>query len=287
MDAIHPAAVVDAQTNIDSSVEIGPLCVVESNVTIQKGCRLLSHSVVKSGTTLGPDNTVCEGAVLGGAPQHLHAGEQIGRLSIGSGNVIRENATIHCALDPKNCTVVGDNNLIMVNAHIAHDCKVGDHTIITNNAMIAGHVTIENRAYVSGAAGIHQFCRIGQLAMVGGQAHLRKDVPPFMMIDGFASRVVGLNLIGLRRAGFSSEDIGQLKSAYRVIYRSNLAWNEMLAELKREFTSGPAACYFEFLRTATRGIMQERRGPVQSTLRLFRGNEDEDQREALSARSAS
>ena len=120
----------------------------------------------------------------------------------------------------------------MVSAHIAHDCRVGSHTIVTNNVMLAGHVTVEDRAYLSGGAAVHQYCRVGSLAMVGGQSHLTKDVPPFVTIDGLSSYVVGLNQIGLRRAGYSSETIRQLKVAYRVIYRSGLPWTEVLEQLR-------------------------------------------------------
>jgi UDP-N-acetylglucosamine acyltransferase len=267
--SIHPTAVVDPQAEIASGVSIGPFCVIEPGVVIDTGCRLAGHVVVKRGTRLGKNNVVCEGAVLGGRPQHLHAGERVGKLQVGEGNTIRENATIHCGLKEGDVTVVGDGNFIMVNAHIAHDCQVGNHTIIVNNAMIAGHVVIEDRAYISGAVGVHQFCRIGKLAMVSAHAHLPRDVPPFVTVDGVSSHVVGLNLVGLRRNGYTDEAILQLKSAYRIIYRSGLTWGEILATLQREYQSGPAAAYYEFLRHARRGIMQERRGPVKSTIRIF------------------
>jgi UDP-N-acetylglucosamine acyltransferase len=274
MASIHPTAVVEPRARIASDVSIGPLCVIEANVTIERGCRIASHAIIKSGTSLGQNNTISEGAVLGGRPQHLQAGERVGRLQIGSGNTVRENTTIHAAVKEDDWTIVGDNNLIMVNAHIGHDCRIGSNTIIANNAMIAGHVVVEDRVYISGAAGIHQFCRIGQLAMVGGQSHIRRDVLPYVMLDGQTSHVVGLNVIGLRRAGFSDKDILQLKAAYRYIYRSGLPWNEILEGLPSEFPDGPASVYHEFLRRGKRGIMQDRRGPVRSTLRIF-PNDDE------------
>jgi UDP-N-acetylglucosamine acyltransferase len=231
---------------------------------------LASHVVIKANTQMGPDNTVADGAVLGGRPQHLYAAERVGRLRIGRANMIRESVTIHCGLTEKDCTVVGDHNMIMVNAHIAHDCCIGNNTILTNNVMVAGHVTVEDRAYISGAVGIHQFCHVGQLAMVGGQAHINRDVPPFVTIDGLNSEVVGLNLVGLRRAGFTDRDVVQLKAAYRLIFRSGLTWREILAALQQQFTSGPAATYFPFLSRTTRGIMQERRGPAIAAIKLFR-----------------
>jgi UDP-N-acetylglucosamine acyltransferase len=283
--SIHPTAIVDPAAEIAADVTIGPFCVIEGQVVIEAGCQLASHVVVKSGTHLGPHNTVAEGAVLGGRPQHIHAAPRVGRLLVGSGNTIREHATIHCGLHEQDCTVVGNKNFIMVNVHIAHDCRVGDSTIIANNAMIAGHVTVESRAYISGAVGIHQFCRIGQLAMVGGQAHITRDVPPFITVDGLTTEVVGLNRVGLQRNGFTESDLLQLKTAYRVIYRSGLAWNEVLAILKRDFAAGPAAAFYEFLKQGERGFVQERRSR-RSTLRIFPPRESE-QAAPLSARSAS
>ncbi len=272
---IHPTAVVNSFAALGTDVEIGPFCVVEADTVIGDGCRLESRAVVKSGTILGENNWVFEGAVLGGMPQHVHMPERPGRVIIGSGNVIRENVTIHRALDEEDATLIGDNNLFMANVHIAHDCRVGNNTIFANNAMLAGHVTVGDRAYVSGAVAVHQFCRIGAYAMVGGQAHIVKDVPPYVTVDGLSSYVVGLNQIGLRRAGFSTEAIAELKQAYRVIYRSGLAWKDILEELKTKFSTGPASLFYQFLSTTTRGIIQERRTPQGVTLKLRRA-EDED-----------
>jgi UDP-N-acetylglucosamine acyltransferase len=196
--------------------------------------------------------------------------------------MIRENVTFHRAMTEDTETVVGDNNLFMVNTHVAHDCRVGNHTIFANNSMLAGHVTVGDRAYLSGAAAAHQFCRIGTLAMVGGQAHVNKDVPPFVTLDGLSSYVVGLNTVGLRRAGFSSEDIRQLKLAYRVIYRSGLSWNDTLQKLQEEFREGCAAQFHQFLSTTTRGIMPERRLPPGAVVRL---RNDEQTQPRLSTRA--
>lgn len=275
--SIHPLAAVSPTATIGLNVQIGPFCVVESDVTIGSGCILESHVVLKDGTTLGTNNHVFEGAVLGGLPQHVHTPERPGKVLIGSGNTIRENVTVHRALESGGQTTIGDDNLLMISAHVAHDCRLGNNTILTNNVMLAGHVTVEDRAYLSGAAGAHQFCRIGTLAMVGGQAHLVKDVPPYVTIDGLSSLVVGLNQIGLRRAGFDREAIRQLKAAYRVIYRSGLAWAEVLKRLKSEFSDGPAAGFYRFLSTTNRGITPERRLPPGATIKLRRGTEEEPQ----------
>ena len=266
--AIHPSALVSPRVQIDADVRIGPLCIVEDDVTIGAGCILEASVVVKSGVVLGRNNHVFEGAVIGGPPQHVHMPARPGRVIIGSGNVIRENVTIHRALQPERATLVGDNNLLMCNAHIAHDCQVGNNTIIVNNVMLAGHVIVEDRAYVSGAVAVHQFCRIGTLAMVGGQAHINKDVPPFVTVDGLSSYVVGLNTIGLRRAGFDAQTIARLKAAYRVIYRSGLSWAEILERLRTEFNYGPAAEFYRFLSTTARGIVPQRRDSSPHTIKL-------------------
>jgi len=266
--SIHPLAAVSPKAKIGPDVQIDPFCVVERDATIGAGCILKSGSVIKHGTTLGPGNRVFEGAVVGGLPQHAQMPENPGTLVIGSGNTIRENVTIHRALEAGKFTSIGDNNLLMVNVHVAHDCRLGDHTILTNNVMLAGHVMVADRAYLSGATAAHQFTRIGALAMVGGQAHLVKDVPPCVTVDGLSSLVVGLNYVGLRRAGYAPDAIRQLKAAYRVIYRSGLTWSEILRRLKVEFPDGPAAAFYEFCSTTKRGITPERRQPPTATIKL-------------------
>jgi len=276
---IHPLAIVSPLARIDRDVKIGPFCVIEPEVTIGEGCRLESRVVVKNGTTLGPNNHVFEGTVLGGMPQHVNMPENPGRVIIGSGNTIRENVTIHRALDEEDSTILGNNSLLMVNVHIAHDCRVGNNTIFANNAMLAGHVTVGDRAYVSGAVAVHQYCRIGTLAMVGGQSHIVKDVPPFVTVDGGSSYVVGLNQIGLRRAGHSGQEIQRLKEAYRVIYRSGLSWNEILARLQEEFSEGLTANFYQFLSNTTRGIVSERRLPPGATIKLRREQEQDAEHE--------
>jgi UDP-N-acetylglucosamine acyltransferase len=263
---IHPAAVVSPQAELGPDVIIHPFVVIEPETVIGDGCILESRVVIKQGTRLGNHNHVFEGAVLGGLPQHIRMPPQTGRLVIGDHNTIRENVTIHRGLEEGHATVIGDHNLLMVNVHVAHDCRLGHHGIFANNVMLAGHVTVGDRAYVSGGVGVHQFCRIGSLAMVGGQAHVVKDVPPFVTVDGKSTFVVGLNLVGLRRAGFSRQEIDQLKAAYRLIYRSGLLWPDILDALAREFTTGPAAAFHAFFSGGKRGFTPERRLP--RTLRL-------------------
>ncbi len=263
---IHPTAVVSPLASIGSGVIIQPFAIVEAGAVVGDGCILESRVVIKEGTRLGSNNRIFEGAVLGGLPQHQRMPSRAGELILGENNTIRENVTIHRGLEEGHPTVIGDHNLLMVNVHIAHDCRLGNQTIIANNTMLAGHVIVDDKAYISGAVGVHQFCRIGQMAMVGGQAHVVKDVPPFVTIDGKSTFVVGLNLVGLRRAGFTRGEVDQLKAAYRLIYRSGMPWAEILDALARDFATGPAAQFHAFFSGGKRGFTPERRLP--RTLRL-------------------
>jgi len=265
---VHPTAVISPQAKLGRGVRIGPFSVIEDDATLDDDCVLESHVVIKSGTLLGSGNHIFEGAILGGLPQHLHVPERPGRIVIGSGNTIREHVTIHRPLETHHRTVIGDHCLLMANAHVAHDCTIASNAILTNNVMLGGHVTVGPRAFVSGGVAVHQYCRVGSLAMVGGQAHVCKDVPPFVTIDGQSGYVVGLNQVGLKRAGHGQDDILQLKAAYRLIYRSGLLWEEMLRRLWAEFGDGLAAQFYPFLSSTVRGIVPERRMPPGATLKL-------------------
>jgi len=271
---IHPLAEVSPDAQLGVDVEIGPFAVVEDNVVIGDRCRIMPRSSIKRGSTLGSDNIVGEGAVLGGLPQHLNQPEQPGRLVIGNRNVIRENSTLHLAYHTEAATTLGDDCLLMVGAHVAHDCTVGNHVVLTNNAMLGGHVTVGDRAYLGGGSAVHQNCRVGRLVMVGGLARLDQDVPPFMMVDGETNQVVGLNRVGLRRAGLTPQDRLELKDAYQVLYRAGLMWKDMLSELEHRFTDGVASEFATFLRDSARGYVRERRQPPKATIRLIRENPD-------------
>jgi UDP-N-acetylglucosamine acyltransferase len=249
-------------------VDVGPLAIIEAGVIIGEGCTIAAGAILKTGTTLGPHNKVAERATIGGLPQHVNVPDQVGTIAIGSHNTIREGVTIHRALHEGHTTLVGDHNLLMVGAHVAHDCVVGNHAIFANNATLGGHVVVHDRAYVSGNVAVHQFCHIGRLAMVGGLARVIKDVPPYVTIDGNTGYVVGLNTIGLRRAGYSHADISQLKAAYRTIYRSGLKWNAILERMQTEFNTGPAAEFGVFFQQISRGIVPERRLPPGAGLKL-------------------
>ena len=282
---IHPLAVVSPQAVLGQGISVGPFAVIEPDVIIGDHCKLAAGVVIKSGTEMGEHNTVYEGAVLGGYPQHVRMPESLGRVTIGSHNTFRENTTIHRALQDGNVTRVGDHNLLMVGAHVAHDCTVGNYVIMANNAMLGGFVTVADRAFLSGAVAVHQFCRIGRLAMIGGCARVVQDIAPYVMVDGQSGLIVGLNLVGLRRNGYGPTDVAQLKAAYRTIFRRSLRWTDVLERLREEFTSGPAADFHPFLSQGTRGFVQERRMPPSATLKLRRASDDEGEDRQLRAKA--
>ena len=266
---IHPLAVVSSEAQLGRDISVEQFCVIEAGARIGDGCRLESHVIIKRNTVLGANNHIFEGAVIGSLPQHIKVPAHTGGVMIGSGNTLREHVTVHRALHEGQMTTLGDNSLLMVGSHVAHDCHLGNHVILANNAMLAGHVEVQDRAYISGAVGIHQFCRVGTFAMVGGHARVLQDVPPYVTIDGGTGCVVGLNTIGLRRNGFTAEQIAELKAAYRALYRSGLRLSDIMARLKQEFPTGPAAKFHEFLSGGTRGFVRERRVPsAPATIKL-------------------
>ena len=272
---IHQSAVVHPRAELGQDVVIGPFCCVEEGVIIGDGCRLEARSTIKSRTTLGKNNEIGEGSVIGGRAQHVHVNDPGGTLTMGDNNRVRENVTIHRGHANDAATMIGDNCMIMVNAHVGHDCRVGNNCILVNGSMLGGHVQVDDRAYVSGGVVVHQFCRVGRLAMVGGLARIVQDVPPYVMVEGGVTQIVGLNKVGLRRTGYSNDEILQLKQAYRVIYRQGLRWNEVLDVLKSDFGAGPAAAFYDFLKTGKRGFVQERRISRKATLKIVDPAHDE------------
>ena len=256
---------------------------VEKNAVIGDGCKLSSRVVVKEGTVLGSDNEIAEGATLGGRAQHLANNGSGGKLIIGNGNRFRENVTIHRGFEPAGETRIGNHNLVMVNTHIAHDCHVGSNVVMVNNVMLAGHVQVADRAYFGGGSAVHQHCRVGSFAMVGGYARVSRDIPPYVLIDGEGTEVVGLNKIGLKRNGFSSADLEQLMQAYRIIYRAGLRWTEVQSRLQAEFPTGPATLFTEFFKASKRGYVQERRISRKATLKLVKYQDEGDEKASEAA----
>lgn len=229
---------------------------IEQDTYIGEGSDIRAHAIVKRFSTLGASNQVHEGAVLGGEPQDTAFADCESYLRVGSKNRIREGVTMHRGTQPNSATIVGSNCFIMVNAHVAHNCKLGDGVILANNVALAGHVDIGDQAFLSGGVVVHQFCRIGRLAMIGGNSKIVQDCLPFVVTDGAPGRAHGLNIVGLRRAGFKSKDIRTLKEAYRVLLRSGLP---LEAALDRMADIGDPLVneLIDFVRSSTRGFCHE------------------------------
>lgn len=267
--SIHQLSAVSPDAYLGVGVTVHPFAVIEAGVEIGDYCTVRSGAVIKTGVKIGCHNEFGEHAVIGGSPQHVAQPEQTGSVTIGDHNVFREHVTIHRGLKSDGSTTIGDHNYLMGAAHLGHDVIMGNNCICANGTLIGGHVTVQDQAFISGAVAIHQFCRIGRLAMVGGHARVVQDVPPFMLIDGQSGCVVGLNIVGLKRSIHHDNDaIAELKSAYRTVYRRGLTWKGVLAALEQEFKSGPVELLRQFLASGTRGFCQERRSPPATTLRL-------------------
>ena len=250
---IHKTAIIDPAAEIDSSVEIGPYVVIEGPVKIGARTRVMAHAFITSNTAIGSDNVIHPFAVIGDAPQDLSYREEKTYLKIGNGNTIREGVSIHRGSEEGKTTVIGDNNFIMGYSHIAHDCVIGNKVIIANGALLAGHVHIDDQVFISASVLIHQFVDIGRLAMLSGFARVSKGVPPFMTVVG-RNTVVGLNVVGLKRAGFTPEERSNIKRAYKLIYRSGLNVGQAVEEIEREDLGPGAAAIVALIQRSTRGI---------------------------------
>jgi UDP-N-acetylglucosamine acyltransferase len=253
---IHPSAIVSEGAQLGPDVAVGPYAVIERETIIGERTEIRSHAVIKRHTTLGPANVVHEGAVLGGEPQDLGFSECESYLRIGAHNSIREGVTMHRGTQRASATIVGSNCFIMAYAHVAHNCRLGDRVIIANNVALAGHVDIDDQAFISGGVVVHQFCRIGRLAMIGGNSKVVQDCLPFMTIDGAPGRAHGLNVVGLRRAGFKSSEVQKLKEAYRILLRSGLALEQALSRMSD--LGDPLVDHLvEFAQKSERGFCRE------------------------------
>jgi UDP-N-acetylglucosamine acyltransferase len=226
--------VVDSQAELDDDVVVGPFCNVEAGVTISAGTVLDSHVTVKSFTTLGKNNFIGQGAVLGGIPQDRKFKGECSYLKIGDENVIREYVTIHRASGNELVTVIGNDNLIMAYAHFGHNVVLHSHITIANGVNLAGHVTVEDHAVIGGLTGIHQFTRIGKVAMVGAMSRINRDPPPFIITEGVEGEVLDINAVGLRRYGITSESRMALHKACKLLYKSQIGLRHAMEIVKRE-----------------------------------------------------
>ena len=257
MSRIHPTAIVDKKAQLHDSVEVGAYSIIGPNVTIGANTKIGPHVVLDGPMTMGTGNTVFPFASLGIVSQDKTAKyEDATRVEIGNDNTIREYVTINRGtLKEEGVTRVGNGNWLMACAHIAHDCIVGNHTILANNVLLAGHVTIDDHVILGGASGVHQFCRIGQGAFSGGGSIILGSVPPFVMVQGNPAEPRAINSEGMKRRGYSADDIGAIKDAYKVIYLSGKPMAEIKAELGA-MAKGNAhvALMLEFIETTKRPL---------------------------------
>jgi UDP-N-acetylglucosamine acyltransferase len=251
---VAPTARVDPGARIGAGVRIGEFCVIEADTAIGAACMLEPYVFVKRWTTLGERNEISAGAALGTDPFDKHFTGERSYLRIGNDNKIREHFTISRGTAPESVTEIGSGNFIMSSGHIAHNCRIGDGNVIASCALLAGYVEVEDLVFISGNVAIHQFCKIGRLAMIAGNTGVSKDVPPFITCAGYRGDAVGLNLVGLKRAGYNSAQIACLKRAYRILFRSGLLLQDALARIEAEIGTPEALHVTEFIRRSERGI---------------------------------
>ncbi len=255
--SVAPTARVHPDARIGPHAQIGEFVIIEQEVEIGAHCRLEPYVYVKRWTTLGEGNEISAGTVLGTDPLDKNFSGQRSYLRIGNNNIIREHYTISRGTQPESVTEIGDGNYIMTSGHIAHNCKIGNNTVIASCALVAGHVEVEDQAFISGGVVIHQYSKIGRLAMIGGNSRVNLDVPPFFLYTDFNVRPNGLNVVGLKRAGFTPEEITALKKAYKILYRSGLKLDDALERIQREIESEHTRQLVDFIRRSERGICRE------------------------------
>ena len=250
---IHPTAVIHPKAQLDSTVVVGPYAVIDEGVMVGPQCRLGPHVHLTGHTTIGAHNQFHAGAVIGDAPQDLKYHGEPTRLRIGDHNIFREHVTVHRSNKLAEDTVIGSHNFLMAHCHVGHNAALGDHVILANGALLAGHVTVGDRAFISGNCLLHQFVRVGTLALMQGGSAISKDLPPFCVARG-DNGICGLNAVGLRRAGFTSEQRLELKRLYHALLRSGRKWSDALAAAEKEFTGAAARVLLEFAASSKRGV---------------------------------
>ena len=249
---MHPDAAVSARTRI------GEFCVIEQDVEIGADCVLEPYVFIKRWTRLGDRNEISAGTALGTDPLDKNFQGDRSYLRIGNGNRIREHYTISRGTKPESATIIGDGNYIMTSGHIAHNCVIGNNAVIASCALVAGYVEVEDQAFISGGVAIHQFSKIGRLAMIAGMTRVNLDAPPFFLYSGLYAEPKGLNLVGLKRAGFTSEQISMLKKAYRALFREGRKLEDALEKIEREIADFNTLHLVNFIRRSERGICRER-----------------------------
>lgn len=257
---IHPTAIVHPQARLDSTVDVGPYTVIDAGVEVGPHCRIGSHAYFTGVTRIGSHNRFFSGCVIGEAPQDLKYDGSPTRLVIGDHNVFREQVTVHRSTEEESATVLGSHNFLMVNCHVAHNCVLGDRVILANGVLMAGHVTLGDGAFISGNCLIHQFARVGTLALMQGGSAISKDLPPYTVARG-GNGICGLNTVGLRRAGFSLAERLELKQLYRFLFREQRPMGAAVAEARGRFTSRQAAVLIDFVASSKRGLCTDKGAP--------------------------
>ena len=251
---IAPTARVHPDASSGPGVRIGEFCVIEEDVSIGARCVLEPYVYIKRWTALGERNEISAGTVLGTDPLDKNFNGARSYLRIGNGNKIREHFTISRGTPPESATEIGDDNFIMTSGHIAHNCRVGNHTVIASCVLLGGYVEIEDQAFLSGGVLVHQFSKVGRLAMISGNTRVNLDAPPFFTYSGFQIEPKGLNLVGLKRAGYRAPAISILKRAYQILYRCNLKLEAALARIEAEIPTPDTLQLVAFVRRSQRGI---------------------------------
>jgi len=254
---VAPTARVDSTAVVGPGTRIGEFCIIEADVKIGAACLIEPYVYLKRWTELGDENVISAGTVLGTDPLDKNFTGERSYLRIGNRNKIREHYTISRGTQPESETRIGNDNYIMTSGHIAHNCKLCDGIVIASCALIAGYVEIENQAFISGGVVVHQYSKIGRLAMVGGNSRVNSDLPPFFLYSDFNAAAKGVNIVGLKRAGFCSADIGAIKKTYRILYRSGLKLEDALKRIETECSSEYSQDLVNFVRRSGRGISRE------------------------------
>lgn len=273
---IHPTAVIHPKAELHETVRVGPHAVIGEHVRIAAHTVVGANVVIDGWTEIGEGNQIFPGAVLGTEPQDLKYNGAPSQVLIGRGNRIREFVTINRATNEGEATLIGDNNLLMAYAHVAHNCVIENQVVITNAVALAGHIHIESQARIGGMVGIHQFTRVGRLAMVGAMSRVDRDVPPYMLVEGHPARIRGLNLVGLRRAKGMEGSLPLLREAYRLLYRSGLPLEKALQMLRNSVcTGGPSGCS---IRTLKGKELVDEAGSLQHLLHFLEDSLSQPQR---------
>lgn len=252
--AIHPTAIIDARCELDGDVEIGPYVVIEGQVKIKRRTRIMAHAYITGWTEVGENNEIHPGAVLGDAPQDKSYKGQESYLRIGDHNIIREHVQIHRGTAAASATVIGNHNFLMATAHVGHNCKLGDHVILANGALLGGYVEVGNQVFISGHCVVHQFVRIGNFALMRGLSGTSRDVPPYAIVD-WQHRVRGVNVIGLKRAGFDEKRIREIRRAFQILFRKGRNLSLAVKEVKESGgTNADVSALLEFIEASKRGV---------------------------------